>query len=176
MRSMFLAGMVLVGCGSTSVPNGPLDALAGTNMGSNAGSNASTVDDVQCQPHTRTIVNADGTKTVSTSQFALVDSVKPGDTFWIERCDYAFTSTTMSGSTTNTVYVPYDQPCPSGATCTNSDMPFPTAVHGCDWSNEGQFLDGKLYIVCGSIQNSYTAQGQLGGTFTSSYSSIKIHH
>jgi hypothetical protein len=63
-----------------------------------------------------------------------------------------------------------------GATCAASDAPLPTGTHLCYWNRGGSFLDGKLYVTCGTGSKAYNAQGVMTGSYDYGYAVTRVHH
>lgn len=190
MRAIWIVGAVVIACGSTPLPSGSVDAPRGSNLGSNTGSDqgsnggsgTNVVDDVTCQTHTSTMTGSDGSRSVTDTRFAVIDTIAPGDDFAVEQCDgdETFTYYGSNGSVTSstTIYINKPSPptCPANYTCSDSGAPYPTVTHGCSWNKYGTFWDGKLSITCGSTQKNYNPQGVLVYTFDYNYGTIRIHH
>ena len=179
--NVVFVSVVLCGCSSLSdnnmVDGSVHDGPAHNGDGPVAPPDGGTPADIQCQAHTYTTVKSDGTKTVQTRRFALIDGVSPGDHFFIEECDEV--ETLVSGGVTTTIPV-YGagaaDACPAGATCTATGTPLPTATHACSWAPDGTFLDGKLYVYCGGGVSAYDATGALTSSEDVSFGAIRIHH
>ena len=165
--------LVWVGCNEPVRGGGTVDGAVGDGRAVDApiGGGSGAIDTITCQTHTRTVVNADGSKQVSDSKFAVVD-VGPDEDFVVESCDYTITS---NGVVTK-VFVPVDGACPAGATCTTAGVPFPMPTTVCTWNRLGTFFDGRLYVFCGSETRTYNTSGTLTGTTSYSYGVIRVHH
>jgi hypothetical protein len=165
-----VAVLALCACGSTE-PGQVADAAAGGSSDGGLRSDAGTsVDGVTCQTHTRTVVNADSTKVVTDTRFALV-AIAPDEDFVVESCNY----TQTSGGVTTQLFVPVDGACPAGATCSNTGPALPTPTNACSWNRLGTFFDGKLYVFCGTETRNYNAGGALTSTGGYGYASIRVH-
>ena len=182
MRIMTIGMALLVACGGMN--SGSTDAPSGSGGGGGGGggdahgSGAGVVDDAQCQTHTFTTTNADGSKTEQTTKFALLSGVDPTSDFVVEECDEAETFTSGSGAVTVFALSGLQDPtCPAGSTCTDSGTAFPAFTHSCQWFKVGQFLDnGQMTISCGSITKSFDKTGALTQTTDLSFSAIRVHH
>jgi hypothetical protein len=134
-----------------------------------------TVDDVQCQTHTFTVVNADGSKTITDTKFGIVDGIDPASAYVIESCD-SVSVVTSGGVTTTTVGGPVDPACPVGATCTPSGAAFPSFSHTCSWVRIATFVDSHMLVGCGLKESSFDKTGALSFSFESSFGAIRVHH
>lgn len=179
MRKNIVSVVVLVvSCGPQQYQVGDdgttVDAIGD---GSGSGSDHTpVVDTLTCQTHTITVVNANGTKTVTDSGFALVPNIDPTSAFVVETCDYIQSVTTGGVTTTAYVFVPKDQACPSGASCTASGAAFPTPAHECNYNNAGMFFDGQLYVTCTTHTTNYDANGNVTSTLDYGPRTIRLHH
>lgn len=137
----------------------PVDAPAAPDAsGPGPDARAAVTIDVVCQPYTRTVVNANGTRQVSTYRYGVVDSVGPEDDFAVMTCGASYT--------------PPLQTCPVGATCTGSNEP---PGESCIRAyRSGQFIDGKLAIYCGQTIENFAADGTPTGSTTYAFSSIRV--
>ena len=138
-----------------------VDAAPGPDAGGGGSpdARAAVTMDVVCQPFTRTVVYADGTRHVVTTRYGIVDSIGPEDVFAVETCGLTYT--------------PPIPACPAGATCTGSTDPGGTTT--CVRSyRSGSFVDGKLSINCGQTFEYFGADGTPTSSGGYGYTNIRV--
>lgn len=113
------------------------------------------VETVSCEPHLRTIVNANGSRTEQTVLYAVFDDIGHGDDFIVHYCTTVFAET-----------------CPAGATCTGSN--YPPGETCFQNRGNGLFFGGKLGVTCGSTYTTYDASGTQTSTSTTTYTDIQV--
>ena len=157
--------LLVVACG----PGSNTTTIGGGDAGSGSGGSGSgSVNEVTCQTHTRSVVAAYGSRTVTDTKFAIVDGVDPSSDFVIESCDL-----TLNGTPLGTAA---DPPCPSGSTCSSSGAPFVTGAHVCIWDKIGSFVDSHLVVSCGSTTTVFNSSGMMTSQTVEAYGAIRVHH
>ena len=155
MKKLMILG-VLAACGPAS--DGRVDAGVGSGSAPSNGA-----EDLTCQSYTMTTTNSDGSKTASTTKYALVDGVDPTSDYLIELCDLV---QIINGAP--------PPACSAGTTCALSGTPPPTAAHVCGWYKGGSFSDDKLMVSCGTKYVSTSSTGVVTETVETSYSAVRI--
>lgn len=115
----------------------------------------------------KTYSYASGTPTNGTTtevSYALVDGVDPASGFVIEQCDAA--------STSNGVATGAGGFCPAGDTCTGATLP--SYAHLCERSTAGTFIDGALYVQCGTKSTTMSG-GAVTSSFSTQYATVQLH-
>lgn len=135
-----------------------LDAQHAPDAGGGPDARAAVTTDVVCQPYVRTVVNANGTRQVTTTRYGIVASVGPDDDFAVETCGL--------------VYTPPVDTCPAGATCTGSSAPVGLTCNRA-YKSAG-FVDGKLMVFCGQQYDNFAADGTLTGSSGFTYSTVRV--
>jgi hypothetical protein len=170
MRERLCVLMVaLAACGQTSAGGddtaGTVDALGtGSGSGSGSASHPGVTDTITCQTHTRVFTpTTPGARFEVRTYFALVDGISPTDDYTVELCNYQ--------------RVPDQGACPTGYTCADSGTTLPDAASTCSWSHRvGSFVNGQLYITCGSGSTNYDANNNVMATSESRYQIVRVHH
>jgi hypothetical protein len=160
MRALIFLGLVACGSADGGDDTGTPRVDADDSMSMLTGT------DLTCVTRTRTVANANGSKTDSRSYFALVEGITRDTDFAIEQCDFRSLTNGVDNVTG----------CPAGSTCTNSGAPAP-AEPACSWSRRsGTFTaDGKLNVYCGSGFTSYDTGGAAVVTSESRYMRVRIY-
>lgn len=122
---------------------------------------------VSCTTGTRTVVNADGSKTVDTLQYALLD-VGGASNFAIASCNERINGTLILGG---------NWACGSGQTCTPDANWPPDPTNLCTWDGGAdEYFDGKLYAFCGNSSQGYNAMGSaVGNPSTTTFDSVTLY-
>jgi hypothetical protein len=157
--------VTVMACGTTSGMTSDDDGTPGDGARPRDGALEDPVaTDVTCQARVHVQTNADGSRTESTTNVALLD-VSPFDEYWIEQCDQV---TVVNGVTQGS--------CGAGATCTDTGAP-PPRLPLCFWSfRPGQFeSDGRLSVICGSRSRSFNAAGAQLLEIESRFTTTRIH-
>lgn len=137
-----------------------LDAQHAPDAGAGPDARAAVTTDVVCQPYVRTVAFTDGTRSVSTYSIGMVNNVGPEDDFAVVLCGAVSTT------------IPPIPPCPAGATCTGAIAP---PGDQCYRSyRTGSFVDGKLMVTCGSLSESFAADGTLRSSGGYSYTTVRV--
>jgi hypothetical protein len=166
-RAIGLLAM-FVACGQSTGVSGDdtgtsVDAI---DNGSGSGSGTPlTVDTITCDTHTRTETKADGSRTETKTYFKLVTLSMDAD-FYVESCGYTYT------------YFPTGSAlaCPAGSTCTDTGPALPASQDICYANHLGAFVNGQIYISCGSGTFNYNASNVLTSSSELKYTSVKLHH
>lgn len=150
---VFMVLGVAAGCGPSRGSNDSLvDASA---SGGDGGTTTET--SLTCVDLTRTFTTSDGSKTVVTHRWAVLEDVKPTDDFTVITCH-----------STN----PFDGPCPANSTCTGTVTP-PGQV--CFTAHDAPQIGGRLYVSCGAGSTEYAPDGSVRSTSSRYAESIKVH-
>jgi hypothetical protein len=179
MRTATLTLCVIAACGGTGATSDgkAVDAVGTPGDGAAIDAKPQAVDDVQCQTHTVTTTNADGSTTIFDQKFGVVDGIDPASDYVLEICDESETVTTPNG----TQVIPLtggasDPACPAGATCVDSGAAFPTFQHACTWNHGATFVDAHLFVSCGQKNSSFDKTGVLIVSVDFSIGAIRVHH
>lgn len=115
---------------------------------------------VNCQPYTRTVTAADGSKVVTTQRWAILD---------VSQDEEAVVTYCFAPS-----YLVYrDAPCLAGYACSGTNYPGSAADARCGVSrNAGIFIGGKLTVDCGSTTQRFDAAGVMTSSTGTDYASI----
>jgi hypothetical protein len=143
-----------------------IDAHVGSGSGSGSGGNL--VDNVTCQTHNFTVVQANGSKIVTDTRVAFLANIDPTLAV-VETCGRKITSNGI-------VTVEFGDPaCPTGANCSSSGVPFPTGTP-CTFTAGGMVVGGNFVVSCGYDQHIYDTNGNPTSSFTLTYESVRVHH